>query len=210
MSLRTILSVVALGTVVCAGVPAGAEEEKAADYARRGAYLGMGALYAFEDFDLPEIPGVSSSADDSWGFDARAGYRYRYAALETQFQYYDEFTLDANGSTAATINAQSFSVNLKGYPLGGPVQPYLLAGFGFLRTSSDAEGTGATRAAGEALFAGPGRTAVEFIGRFGGGLDAYVTPNVVVYVEGTYLLPKSDLNDFNVIPLAFGVQYRFD
>lgn len=209
MRARSILSVVALGTALCTAAPARAEEQ-APDYARRGAYVGMGALYAFENFDLPEIPGVGTSVDDSWGFDARVGYRYRYAALETQFQYYDEFTLDANGATAATINAQSFSANLKGYPLSGRFQPYGLAGFGFLRTSTDPTGNATTRAIGEALVADPGSTAVEFIGRFGGGLDAYVTPNIVMYVEGTYLIPKTDLKDFNMIPLAFGVQYRFD
>ena len=50
----------------------------------------------------------------------------------------------------------------------------------------------------------------EFIGRFGGGVDTYITPNVLMYVEGTYLIPKAELKDFNIVPLAFGVQYRFD
>ena len=116
--------------------------------------------------------------------------------MEAQFQYYDDFTVDGNGGPDANINAQSFSANLKGYPLTGRFQPYGLAGFGFLRTATDSRGTE--------------RVEVEFIGRFGGGVDTYITPNVLMYVEGTYLIPKAELKDFNIVPLAFGVQYRFD
>ena len=192
---RWIVSAVALTGVVTMASMSWADEAQP-DYARRGIYVGMGPVYAFEDADLPSVPGFDLSLDDSWGFDARTGYRWRYAAWEAQFQYYDDFTLDADPGSKANINAQSFSTNLKGYPLTGRIQPYGLAGFGFLRTSTDAQGTN--------------RVEVEFIGRFGGGVDTYITPNVLMYVEGTYLIPKAELKDFNIVPLAFGVQYRFD
>lgn len=207
----TLQTVVVLALFVLSSAPVAAEEtEKKRDWARNGYYVGLGTVYAIDDYDLSDVPGTDTDADGSWGIDARLGYRWTYIAGEVQFQYYDEFKIDADGSTAVTQNGQSFSLNIKPYLSTYRVQPYLLAGFGFYRLSSDAEGDQATRAAGEILIAEPGRTAVEFTGRFGAGIDAYITPKVVVYVEGTYLLAKSDLHDSRVAPIAFGLQYRFD
>ena len=186
-------------------------ESERLEYSRRGGYVGAGALYGFSDFDLVKLPGSGRNASDSWGFDVRAGYRYPYVAGEVQFQYFDEFALNASGNPVARQDAQAFSVNLKGFPLNqGPFQPYGLVGIGFMRLASDARGQGVNRTRGEMLIAEPGRNSEEFIARFGAGIDAYLTPKIVFYVEGSYILPVGELQDFPIIPLAWGVQYRFD
>lgn len=205
----TLQVVVVLGLFLASSAGVAAEEQKH-DWARHGYYVGLGTAYALEDFDLTDRAGPDTDADGSWGFDARLGYRWTYIAGEAQFQYYDEFTLEAGGDTAATRDGQSFSVNIKPYLSKCRFQPYLLAGLGFLRLASDVKGKGATRDAGTILIAESGRTATEFTGRFGAGLDAYITPNVLVYLEGTYLLAKSSLHDSRIAPIAFGLQYRFD
>ena len=43
----------------------------------------------------------------------------------------------------------------------------------------------------------------------GGGLDTYVTENIVVALDVTYVLPFGDLDDYDYFSLGLGVAYRF-
>jgi opacity protein-like surface antigen len=165
------------------------------DYARDGLYLATGALYAAEDIniganaDLP--PFLKGNIGSSWGFDARAGYRFHpHFAWDAQFQYMNDFTSSVGGVDIQRIDAQALSLNLKANALTGRIQPYFLGGIGFLRLH------------GASVFN-------EFAGRIAGGIDGYINENVVLYAEAGYIMPNADLADFRLIPVSFGVQYRF-
>jgi opacity protein-like surface antigen len=178
-----------------AGAGAQPETHGAEDYARTGLYLGLGATYTPQVFDLPSGIDATGSA----GLGARVGYRlHPHVATELAFEYYDNFELDAGGVDFAEINGWTIGANAKGYPLTGRIQPYALLGLGALHL--DAEDT---------LGLGVSDDATEFAARFGAGVDLYATRNLAVNVEVSYVLPTGDLDDFPVLPLTFGVKYRF-
>jgi opacity protein-like surface antigen len=187
---------VALGIVGLWASAAIAEEESAPDYARDGFYLAAGALYAGDDIDVSQSaevkPWLKGDIGSSWGFDFRGGYRFHpHFAFDFQFQYMNEFTSSVGGTDIQRIDGEALSVNLKANALTGRIQPYFLGGIGFLRLHGDG------------VFS-------EFAGRIAAGVDGYITENVVLYAEAGYLIPNADLFDFRVIPVSFGVQYRFD
>ena len=45
--------------------------------------------------------------------------------------------------------------------------------------------------------------------RFGGGVEFYATPSIVLSIDADYLLPFGDLDDLDVVTIAWGLQYRF-
>jgi opacity protein-like surface antigen len=183
-------------------------------YARRGLYVGAGGAYVLEQFDLPSatVSGGGSApvqlevdSGDSWGAEGRVGYRFHpHVAAEGQLQYYDEFGLDLHvspGSSGqvATLDGMSAMGNVKGYPLTGRVQPYVLGGVGLLWLQLE-----------DAVGAGFEDNEVGFAGHVGVGVDAYLTDNLLLNLEMSYLLPAGDLSDFRMIPISLGMQYRFD
>lgn len=195
-------------------IPAPARSE-GDDYARRGLYLGAGASYIVNDFDLPEATATSGGSTvhlgvhsgDSWGAEGRVGYRvHPNVAVEGQLQYYDDFGIDvqlAGGPNASrqvlSLDGASLMGNVKGYPLTGCIQPYGLLGIGLLwLRAEDTVGAGFTR------------DEVGFAGRIGAGVDGYVTRNLLLNLEASCLVPSGDLRDFRAIPISVGLQYRFD
>jgi opacity protein-like surface antigen len=50
---------------------------------------------------------------------------------------------------------------------------------------------------------------VEIALRFGGGLDFYLTENIVVSAEASYLMPTGKLNGLDYYSIGVGLQYRF-
>ena len=171
------------------------------DYARRGAYFGAGAFLAFENFD-DEIPGVPVDADDSWGLNARVGYRlHPHFAAELQYEWYDDFDIEVFGIKAAELDGWSLGVNGKGYLLTGRFQPYVLVGGGLLDVEIE-----------DTLGLGLSEDEEAFMWRFGVGLDSYLVGepgNMVLSIEAAYVLPTSDLDDFEFWTLGIGLQYRF-
>ena len=205
--------------VLCAASPASGETD---DYARRGLYAGVGAAYVIEQFDLPdatlslpESPIFHYEVDggDSWGAEARVGYRFHpNLAAEGQLQYYDNFGIDVAEAADAspsreffTLNGLSLMGNVKGYPFTGRVQPYGLVGLGLLWLHAQPP-----RTVYDDLETGFDKHEVGFAGRIGVGIDAYLTQNLLLNVEASYLLPTGDLSDFRMVPISLGVQYRFD
>ena len=45
--------------------------------------------------------------------------------------------------------------------------------------------------------------------RLGGGLDFYLTENVVITAEGSYLMPTGKLDGLDYYSFGVGLQYRF-
>ena len=189
---------------------------------RNGFYLGVGfvqAVYTEVEDDLEKeleslaglgyIPPVVLEAPP--GLDARVGYRFHpRLAAEVEIQWFAkagiQFTedegdpppLDPTLVEALTLETVTLTVNSKAYLLTGRFQPFLLVGAGFMHfDAKDALGLGLS-------VDGDG-----FAARFGGGLDFYLTPNVVIALDGSYVLPTGDADGLNYVSWSLGLQYRF-
>jgi hypothetical protein len=163
------------------------EESVGGDYGRGRLYLGGGLVYAIPNFN--GFDDNEREAESTFGFDVRAGYRWRYVAAEVNFQYYKRFDVDV-GPEDETVKIFTVGPNVKGYPLDGRFQPYVLVGIGFQDTKS-----------GSGLQHGSAGMA-----RFGGGVELYLMPNFGFFVEGSYGLGIE--SDYDIIPVVGGVQFH--
>ena len=183
-------------------------------YARKGAFIGGGFTYAFENFDFDDFendPGEDFDAKDAAGIDMRGGYRLLpYLALEGDFQFYEGFDFDSDFSHNLDVLGFAFTANAKGYPLTGRIQPYGLFGIGVGVLAIDFAGDN---------FDDDDTTEADdsFLVRVGAGVDFYITPSVLVFVEASYNHQTSEL-DFgqggggikeDLIPVTIGAQYYF-
>ena len=167
-------------------------------HARAGLYVGMAGVFAPENFDRDAaIEGVDTNleigADDGGGFEVRGGYRlHPNFAGELLFQYYAGFSVNnrSNGEND-NFNGWSLTLNAKGYPLLGRIQPYGLAGFGTLGFPEKR---------------GPD---FGFVARLGGGVDFYLSEAWVLTGEAAYMLPAGSIDDYQFATFSFGIQYRY-
>ncbi|MBI1850190.1 MAG: porin family protein [Planctomycetes bacterium] len=170
---------------------------------RTGPYVGVGAIYAIENFHLSDAEaasGTSISAEDSPGIDLRTGYRFdRHAAIEAVVQDYFGGHFSSDGVDFGKYDGESLTLNLKVYPTElERLQPYFLVGGGVLHANfADTVGLGVSD------------SQTSFLGRIGLGADAYLSPNVVLDVEGAYSIPSGDLQDFRYTAITLGLQFRF-
>lgn len=178
------------------------------DFDRPHFYLGLGPLYAFEQFHTTSHVftgggGTAVGADDSYGAEGRLGYRlHEHVALEAQAQYYGQSDLNAHGPKGSqrvgSFEGVSATGNFKLYPLVGRVQPYVLGGVGLLWAHLKNDLPGARRG-----------NDTELAGRGGLGLDVYLDEHVALNVEGSYLAPASNLKDFPLAAVSGGLQLHF-
>ena len=172
------------------------------DYSREGFYLGAGAVGVLENFDLDSAEraiGTHITVDDPiYGPEGRVGYRFLpFLAIEGLFQYYPTFDFDTQAGKLAEADGWAATGNLKAFLAPGPVQPYVMAGFGAIELNF--KGKNGNSFSDE----------TDMMWRFGGGIDAYITRNIVVYGEYSYNLPIDDLEDFQYHAISAGLQYRF-
>jgi opacity protein-like surface antigen len=184
-----------LGLVIGSGSALGAEAEAEETPGQPGLYAGLGLIYAPSAFD---IPGIETS--NPFGLDARLGYRVtRRVAVEGQYQFIPGFDLEAARSPVATVTANAFTLNGKIYALPDDTfQPYAVGGIGLVRFTGDSDVTGQSL-----------RPETAFAGRVGVGADYYLRPDIVVNVEFSALLPTQPVGELKILPLVFGLQYRF-
>ena len=173
------------------------EEEEPADetaYDRDGWYVGLGGGYAKELFNGGE-------ASDGGFAQIRAGYHFlRFAALEAQLEYSPKFNGKSGQWSGVDIATWATWLNIKGYPTApwtGLVQPFGLIGISWMWE----------RLTGSAVNGSIEEGA--FAARFGGGLDVYVTPHIMLTAEAAYVLPTGQLDDLNQVQIGGAVQYRW-
>lgn len=165
-------------------------------FAREGLYVGVGALFALENFDRGAAIGGAAlgiSAEDGGGFELRGGSRvYPNFAGELLFQFHGGFSVkDRTSGSKDSFNGWSLTGNAKGYPLLGRVQPYGVAGVGLLSFTQKRDAD------------------LGFVARIGGGVDLYLSEAVVVDLEIVYLLPAGSLDDYQFTTFTVGIQYRY-
>jgi hypothetical protein len=172
-----------------------AGDDDASPYDRDGWYLGIGGGGAIETFR-------GGSSSNSGIAQARAGYHFlRFAAIETELEFTPEF--NGHSGKFKGVDTQTFGawLNFKGYPTApwtGRFQPYLMVSPGWWwerRSGREVAGVDHHGA---------------FVSRFGGGIDLYITKNIVVTAESDWLLPTGKLDDLKQVQIVGAVQYRFD
>jgi hypothetical protein len=173
------------------------EAEEAGDepvYDRDGWYAGIGGGYAFSEFD-------GGSADDSGIVNLRAGYHFlRFAALEAQIEYLPQFGAGSGKYTGVDTALWAVWLNAKGYPTApwtGLVQPYALFGIAWMWERQTGFAVNGSNENG------------GFAMRFGGGIDFYVTENIVLTTDASWVMPTGKLDDLTHATVGGAVQYRF-
>jgi opacity protein-like surface antigen len=164
---------------------AAAKAEGETRFDRSGWLAGALASFQFEDFKhLGPL-----DADDSVGMKLRLGYRCSpHLGWEFNYEWAESFDI----SDGSDVDLWALTSDAKWYPLTGRWQPFLLAGVGVLTADPIDEGTG-----------------TDITLRFGGGMEAYVTENVALAFDASYVLPTSKVKDLPYLSLSWGFLYRF-
>jgi len=155
---------------------------------------------------------------DSFGGTGRVGYRcHPYISAELQFEALDKFegTImetdtpfnDSPRNFDLELESLVLTTNAKGYLLTGRYQPFVLLGVGFMRMESKTRDFSGGTIPGFA--AQQSERTAEFAARYGAGLDFYLTDNVVVSAEGSYLMPTGKLDGLDYYQFSVGLLYRF-
>lgn len=169
---------------------------------RPGLYVGGGLVGGFAtrlESELHEIPGVTDvEVDPSVGLTARVGVRVTpHIAIEAHYEWMDNFETSVAGNTIADTQTQTLTGDVKGYLATGRVQPYLMAGAGFLTAKSDDPTTNFQR------------TDTDFVARVGGGVEFYLNESVGLSVDTSYVLPAGDVKDLDYVSVGAGIFFRF-
>lgn len=192
-------------------------------YGDAGAYAQVAGSYAIckaKPTDGSVHPDCNTALDNSFGLNIRGGYRFnRWVSVEGQFEWIHGYTEKNPFSDAPNARAQgiAYSANARVYALEGRIQPYGLAGFGGLSswlTNVDCAAVG--------LRPGCTDTYNSVIGRFGGGVDGYLTKHIALTAEFTYVVASEasaynswwgSVTDSNIDPnymsFSWGLMYRF-
>jgi len=162
-------------------------------YDRNGPWVGASIGFAIEDFDDDGV-----DFDDTGVAGATVGYRvHPHIGLEGRFEH--TFNFDGNAPfNDIDVSVWSLTANAQFYILTGQFQPYFALGIGVGQAEIDVHGPG-----------GGNETDTDAVGRVGLGLDSYVTPNLVVGVEGMFNFGFGDVGDFNYGSLEALLKYRF-
>ncbi len=172
------------------------------DYGRSGLYVGGGIVGGFTtrlEGQLTEIPGVDNvEVDPSFGLAGRLGARITpHLALEAHYEWMEDFETSVDGTEIAETRTQALTGDVKGYLSTGRVQPYLSAGLGFLHAKSDDPVTTFQK------------TDTDFAARFGGGVDFYLSENIGLSLDTSYVVPTGDVEDLDYVSVGAGVFFRF-
>jgi len=191
-----LLAAVALGGVVLGPGIASADGHEDDDFTRPGAFAGLGFKWQVEGFQ-----GEYRDQDygNSWGFDARGGYRFAdWFAVEGIFEYADDFGANAPRARGDDLSMITTTGNAKFIVPIERFQPYLTLGMGFLYVNS-----------GEGFVDAVEDDNWGFAGRIGGGVDIYLTRHISLYVDNAWTMATEDAEDLYFYSLGGGAKYNF-
>jgi opacity protein-like surface antigen len=221
MSVLRPIAILSLALLLPAAALAGDDD----GFGRRGVYLGVGGSYGVDFFedefqDAAASVGLDVSLSDTWGINARVGYRvWSWFAVEGMYEYMDNFQIEVNSVgipelddlVGANIDYTTHTVTVAAkflLPIWR-IHPYLSLGIGGQYYDLDAA----------AVFADEGldfnESSWAFAGRPAFGIDAYITKNILINVEVGGVLATSnpstipDIGDLFYLSAGAGLQYRF-
>ena len=209
----------ALVGILCASIALNSDDEiDKDDFARRGWLVSVAGSYAFQVFeDDAEMdyrkelgPDVNLAVDNSFGFNARVGYRCNARlSAEVEVEWLKGFGSDLTEPGFDQLAKVDFepvvvTTNVKAYALTGRYQPFLLLGAGAMTAQ-----TKVRNPVGLAFTSVRNESENDFVMRFGGGIDFYATEQVVVSLEADYVRPLGKLDALDYVAISWGIQYRF-
>jgi opacity protein-like surface antigen len=179
------------------------------------AYVGVGASRSVSFFDgtlgdafSPISELAPSHVGETWGANARAGYRFhKFLALEAEYEWMKSFNMSVAGVDIGHMQTQVATANLKVIAPFGAFQPYVLAGAGMIFTTVD-----------KAFALDYDVANGVLAGRFGAGIDYWVTQNLSlnlggeVVVDGAKITGPPGLSSgrgIDYFSAQFGLGYRF-
>lgn len=190
-------------------LPAMAEYE----YSRTSCYVGLAGTIGVQGQVGDFVDSGSDFGEHFSGVHGRLGCRRSWAAGEIHFEWLDGFTGKFFEDQTARFNGYAVTLNGKAYILQflqqskvvpefmrfklpadwNRIQPYGLLGFGALD------------------FDGPGKLGGwSFLGRFGGGIEFWLTREIAFDLEMTYAAPTSaPLENQDFYSISLGVNYSF-
>lgn len=184
-----------------------------------------------------QVSNFSLDIDDSGGLNALVGYRAAsFFAVEFEYEWIEEYDVDASGTGTVIVGPQlGQSINVGGniYSIEGHlltlntkwivvpvwrIQPYLTFGAGLAVYDTDrgnAAGVLETITSNDVDI--EGGTHAALAGRFGAGIDWYLTENFLINTHYNVLLTTQDfktpgednVDDLNYMAFSAGLQYRF-
>lgn len=184
-------------------------------YSAPGAYVFIGGLNGFEDFEDRD----QTTYDDSLGFDARVGWRVNpYVAVELEGNFLSGFDVDVptqGGEAKLSLDGGNFTVNLKGVLPLGRFQPYALVGIGGMW--ADLRTRDITGIACQPGFIGwwcfGTTTRIDnggsFVAKFGGGTDFWVSEDFGLTMDATYVMPTGELEDIAYTKFSWGIKFKY-
>ena len=119
-------------------------------------------------------------------------------SLEVHSEWIEGYDLQQFGGDHSEIRTWTNTLNGKFFLGHGRLQPYALAGAGLQRAWVRNPAPG-----------GVNFDDVAFVGRVGGGLDFALTDHLGLNLEGSYLVPTGDLDDYDTVSVGLGLTYRF-
>ena len=176
-----------------------------------GVYLGVGGGYAFQNFDTSELWDIEF--DNSLAFNTKVGYHFnKWFSTEFIFDYMPEFSWNGyyyyEGDlypTELKIKIMTFMIAAKFSPDFGSavVRPYITVGGGVMDAKADVTMTGYDTTA----FASLSET--DACAKIGTGIDFYVTKNMSLGIEGSYVMGFSDLDNIRYTNFSGNFSYHF-
>jgi opacity protein-like surface antigen len=207
--MRLLCTFLAVLVVSLATDPARADDD---GFGRSGPYLGVGASRSV-DLVEPFLDGTPILQDikisDSWGANARLGYRLTsWFAVEAEYEWLQPFNVSLASVHLGTLGAQSATANFRFILPLSRFQPYFLLGAGamFLKVEDPLNVLKLDRS--------------PFAGRVGLGLDVYLTQSLLANVGVEGVLTPAGLqlttssgtiseHGLGTLTFQFGLGYRF-
>jgi opacity protein-like surface antigen len=187
-----MIGAIGLAMLLAFPVLAPAADEEAAESSGAGKnriYGTLGGLWSNAAFDIPS----TANSKNSYGLDTRVGYQFHSVlAAELQYQWASYYKITQGGATLQTVETHAATANIKAGLLETAFQPYALFGVGIMNGQLH-----------------PGNDATDFALRVGAGVQVFVSDNIGLYGELTYLKSFGSLRDLDSVPIAFGAAFRY-
>ena len=189
---RSVLFLMLFGLLIYTAMPACADD-------REGIYVGIGGSYALQNFQTYG----SNSYDNAGGFNLKAGYKQsKSSATELALDYFPEFKwthprdflTSASGAVSEKVRVFTVMLAQKLSIPNETFRPYLIGGIGYMSANSDSGSTlGSPDSSG-------------FCYKGGLGVDYFITGNISLGLEGSYVFGTGDVRYSN---FTAGATYHF-
>ncbi len=166
------------------------ETPECCDY--NGPFIGAGGGYSFESFN-------GGNAGNSAVVNLRVGYRFQdFFALEGLGEYMPYFDGHSGIYNGAHTALWGGFLNAKIYPAArwtGFIQPYVLAGAGWMFENTSSGGNG--------------NNDNGFAARYGGGIDFFLTDHIYFTTDAAYIQPNGHIKRLDQVVVGGALNYRF-